>query len=293
MFTCPICDKVCDSDRGLKIHLGRIHKNNPENNTKQKPPEVFKIPSHTYSVPLGTVIKLTGQCFCQDNETKLFSLLEAEGLTAKVVHKEFQPQTNQSFLFCSVYRSESLWAILESEVLNNRFQIVSWGEVADVEGMPISPSVDIPLESPFDPQERKTYLEAVERYASVRDRKLSVNTEFTKVDAETRPPIVEYLKKYGVETIAGKGDNCLIDGGYEVIYSNVVREPIVERDMGRIVQWLIDNAHFECLKSVLNVDAWEELKKLGVVPPEFLVEVEIPKKAEPDRKLYVKKVESR
>jgi hypothetical protein len=290
MINCPICSREIDSDRGLRIHFGRCHKGEHIPDLSPKKIEIPCVPEGAHSVTLGTVIKLLGQCFCQDTENKTFSLLDAEGLSAKVVHKEFQQQAHKTFLFCSVYRSENLWAIEEEDVLNGKFPIISWAEERITEGFPVSPNMDIQVDSPFDPIERKAYLEAVEKYVSSRDLKSDVEKEYKRVDAEVRPVIIEYLHKYGVESVEGKGDNCLIDGGWETKYSNTPREPVIERDRGRIIQWLIDNNHEDCLKKVLDDGAWEDLKKSGDVPPEFLVEVEIPKKVEPERRLYIKKV---
>jgi hypothetical protein len=216
--------------------------------------------------------------------------MDAEGLTAKVIHKEFQPTANKTFLFCSVYRSEYLWAVLEEEVLNNKFPITSWGESIVSEFTPTSPSVDIVLESPFNMRERAEYLAIVSSYASARDLKNDMAEEYKKVDAEVRPKIIEYLKKYGVETLKDKGDSKLVDGGWEVLYSNTPGRSYVERDESRIIQWLIDNGREDCLKKVLDVEAWENLKKIGEVPSEVLVEVEIPKITANERKLFVRKV---
>jgi len=142
MVICPFCERKIDTEKGLRIHVGRCHKgktlpnpDDPLNNGSDK----------RFSIPLQTILQLSGESFFLPLNQNQFTLVQSEGLFAKVVWKEFQQLSGKTFLFCSVFRSGGVWAIPEEDVLLKKHRVISLGEDIPEEIAPLLPNISLEI----------------------------------------------------------------------------------------------------------------------------------------------------
>ena len=136
--------------------------------------------------------------------------------------------------------------------------------------------VQVEASAPEAPNADVVYTEAAEKYVSANEAKLAAEKAFKKVSANTRETIEEYVRARGTESAPGKEDFLVEAYGFK---AHLVRTPgqlRVERDEGGILQWALASGNVSILKTVVNVEAWEELKSKGFVPQEVIARFEKP-----------------
>jgi len=103
-------------------------------------------------------------------------------------------------------------------------------------------------------------------YHSVKEKEAAVQKLMKSAKEKHYDGIFDFVKNFGTESEKGKQDYVLREGGYRAWLMRCPGRTEVKRNESAIIQWCLDNGHEAVLKRSLDVDAWENLKKLGVVP---------------------------
>ncbi len=124
---------------------------------------------------------------------------------------------------------------------------------------------------------RREYEEAVNQLFNGRAEFNQAKRRVSPLEKDLRPIIEEFLKEYG--DIDDKVDPRMYSCNEFGVRATLSRDPgsvRIERDLDQIVEWLKEHKVFHCLKSVVDLDAWEVYKATGEVPDTFIRKVEKP-----------------
>ena len=319
-FICPICGAGAKTERGLKIHMSRVHKGESvpkkeepvqeepvqeepvqEEPVQEEPVQeepVQEEPVKTLTpwdmgvkeIPLGSVVLLNGTFWWKNPETNAYENKEAVSLEGRVVAKMEQ----QGFSYLQLVSGDSEWCCLEGDVLNGGIKLVS---IKDP--VPVNVGLDSITEGSleestekfsdsFDNDAYSKYRDACMKYAEARDNKNKMEAVYKTVDAEVRSTILEFLSENGEESDVGVGDEVFKDDLFEVQYTFTPGKVTVKRDEVAIIKWCLENGHFYAVKEALDTAIWESIVEQGKVPADFLAEVQEPVQGKDIRKLLVK-----
>ncbi len=315
---CGVCGKPAKSARGLKIHKSRVCKVEPVKEVKEEVKEVIKEPIKSKEVPVvatidemlkdppiveedpiqalsaadlglktipvGAIVALTGFFWKKDPVTNVFADSPADELKCRVMQK-FN-QNGFDYLQLNEVESDGEWSCLDQDVLSGKIVLVS---LKDPTPVPIEE--EAPPPQPINEAERTNYLKVCEEYVLARDGKNEATTNYTEIDKVTRPVLLSYVAKYGSESVYGKKDDKLIDGGFNVHYTFDAGKTAIVRDDEAIVKWLLENKMTWAIKESLDVEKWKEMVEAGQVPKAFLKKVHSETKLKDKRRLLITREE--
>jgi hypothetical protein len=226
-------------------------------------------------IPVGSLVRLSNKATCfkkvGSNYLPGFDAAQVQCIV------KMSTETQQGVFLHALTEYGDQWSFLEDDALSGKVKVLALGES------------DAP--SSVDLIERQEFVRNCQVYAEARDAKNDSAKSYESVDEEIRPVIVKYLQKYGQESAEGKGDSRVDLGGFSVVYTYTPGKLIIRRNEEKIVKYCLENGLSMALKSALNVEVWESMVKSGIIPAEFLREVEIPVQQQEVRKLYVKKID--
>lgn len=271
-------------------------------------------------VPVRSIVELTerGVAWRMNLETHQWEQVSASGVALMVVERK--DNEGQMFLMCRAADSNAPWSIAEADVLSGNFTLVS-RPVVTPENPPDSQSLEETPEAAEEASEapvkeadpepsreeqqasdedvaaqkakldrRTAYKEALNNYVPANEARLRTASDFKKVDKDFRPIIWSYLEDFGEESTEGKRDCVVEDFGYKAIITFTEGATVVQHDVPAIVNWALETGHTEVLTYGVKFDKWDELKENGIVPAEFISQVEEPKKLEDRRKLVINRL---
>lgn len=195
-----------------------------------------------------------------------------DGVGVKVVSREVE---NGSIWLICHDKKGGVWAVSEDssnyEVLNDEDRVAQ-------------------ADSSYE-KEQLVFRQAVISFDSTNEKKKLVVKEHEKNNKIQRPIIIGFLDKYGKESGEGKQDQYVADFGYVVHNVRTPGKIVVDYDDAKIIEWLEDNDHDNCVEKRVNVAMWEALKASGRVPAEFIRKVESPRSVPDSFSLVIKKSE--
>jgi len=263
MFICE-CGKEFKREGWLDRHRKVCTPNVNADSGVEKNSETTVV-DQTLHITVGSTIMLNGHVWSQDPKTYAW-----KGMHVVNEEVEVKAQEGVNLICVSVNRNgDCVWAVEEGRVLSGEMEIKY---LAPVGGKPKAGRRET-----VDAEEIQLYKDAANKYVEIRDKKLDIEKELRKVSKECRPIIESFIFKRGKESEEGKGDAKLEDYGFIGLMKRTPGKPYLEREDNKIVQWCLDNGHANCVRQMLNVDLWEELKKSGQVPVEFSSSVEVEK----------------
>jgi len=300
--------EVVSFDQGfVVVSDGRVKEPKKESieNTSEIPENVKPVPIslssevHTLNplelgireIPEGSILNLQGMHYVVSLE-RITGAERAENIKV-TVNQRWLASDNKVYLKAKSEGGVQEWVILESDVLTGRgVQLISLKK-KDVPKnyIPELPKDSVVTElSEEEIKEKETYLEALKAYASARDKKIEAEKEYKEVDNSVRKIILDYVEKYGVESSEGAHDRKLILENYKVQWTFSEGAVYTVRNEDAILQYLISNGWVTALKHTVNWEMWDLMKKNGIIPPDFIQNVEEVKKEEDQRKLLVEKI---
>ena len=313
-FVCPNCEYAAKTERGLKIHMTRLHKDEkalvgpvveePVEPVVEEPLEVSseeKKPTPSQlgitEIPVGARIRLNGvgSFWWRNPDTNAYEAKEAVSVPCSVVERLEQ----SGFMYLQVVSDcgQADWSCLEAAVLDGSVELVSLKDPAPVfdssvddflkEEDPFLEDVESSIQNEVSLENVFEYKDACRRYAEVRDDKNKAAEKYKLVDSEVRPIILEFLEANGHESSEGAGDSVYKDEQFNVQYTFTPGAVSVKRDIPAIIEWCLANGHFYAIEAALNVEVWDNMVEKGMVPAEFITEVQTPVKGKDNRKLLV------
>jgi hypothetical protein len=241
----------------------------------------------------GSRLRLTGPHFVYDTLTEVVSGPEHADGVLVVVNKRWLSEPHAKiYLKARSEGGSQEWVIEEGDVLScTNVELLSFGKkVVPINYVPEVPASDGEVEegpSEEEIKEQENYLEALNKYKEARDAKLAAEKEFKAIDGENRHIILDYLQKVGTESSEGSGDNVLLLEGVKAHWTFSPGKVYVKKDEEKIVEFLLKNCMIPAIKYTVDWDMWGKLKEKGMVPAEFIQEVEVPQENSPVRKLLV------
>jgi hypothetical protein len=240
------------------------------------------------SVQLGSLVSMTGKVF--HKVMSGFEMVDAP-LEPGVVVKQYEDATKVVFLDLTV--GDQIYTIPEHVVIPPDYNMVPTFKILRYgPDKGIVQNVAKTDQFEFD---KEVFLEALKSYVDARDAKTIAETTYKKVDSSTRPVITKYVELAGSpKEGSNKNGRCVVEAGYEVHYSYKDPEVSHIREDEIIIDYLLSKGFKHALVEVTQYkildEVWESLKKQGIIPEEFLNNVEFTKKGEPKRTLLVTKV---
>lgn len=324
---CGVCGKPAKSERGLKIHKSRVCNVEPvkeeiKEEIKEEPKEEIKevvkeVPTEApivasldemlkqpsiveedpikalsaadlglTTIPVGAIVALTGFFWKKDPVTNVFADSPADELKCRVMQK-FN-QNGFDYLQLNEVESDGEWSCLDQDVLSGKITLVS---LKDPTPVPLQ-SEDAIAPQAADIAVRDNYLKICEEYVLARDGKKEATSNYDDVNKIARPVILSHIDKYGSESVYGKKDNKLIDGGFDVHYTFDAGKIAITRDDEAIIKWLLENKMTWAIKESLDVEKWTEMVEAGQVPKEFIKKVHTETKLKDKRRLLINRVDS-
>ena len=236
------------------------------------------------SIPVGSKVLLNGAVW-RENQG-VWSYGEAYDLELMIIARK---EWNGGFVLTGRPQgTKEQWLFLESWVLtgviepwfewklHGTLQVVELGQVVQTQPVEMPPVEDIPLS-----EEDRKYIEELEafeknvqRFYDANEDKKAADKHLKVIDKETRPIIMTFVKEHGRASMEGKHDK-LID--LDEIRVHIVKDKdreVLKRDEDKIVSWLQANQLTMALRYSVDIDQWNDLKEKGMVPAEFIREVE-------------------
>jgi len=245
--------------------------------TKPKPkltvvpdvPEPAPAPAPTISsVPKGSVLRINGQIYYQDAEGA-YVLAQVSDVTMTVGHRHAAPD-GSTWLYCRV--DGVVYAMDERLVTSGQQTLVSLPPLSEIPQVP--PTVEEEIEEdPRDIEYREKlpeFLNSVVEYHKVKEQDAAVKKLLKAAKEAHYDGIFDFTRKYGIESEKDKKDYVLREGGYRAWLMRCPGRTDIKRNEGAIIQWCLDNGQEAVLRRALDVEAWENLKKTGVIPDSVL-----------------------
>lgn len=235
---------------------------------------------------LGSRVALRGTLYSVDpvNPAKFIPEQIPEAFPG-IISRVWADLNNQPWLDIQVEGSSKVFVCSESHVIpvgNSEplIRILRLGP--DKKGSPIHD---------LTPSRKKEFVDSLRRYVKARDAKTDAEKEYKSVDEEERPIIVKYTEEFGVPSEDGGKDSVLFEDGYKVKWSYKENPSKSKRDDEAVINWCIQNGYVHALQTTYKVvdDVWDKLKASGIVPEEFVGQVETIEEVPPTRRLYVEK----
>jgi hypothetical protein len=204
-------------------------------------------------------------------------IVSVEALDVRVVGRELNPKGIMTLL-CQAPGGVALWSIYESEVIDKKISIKKLvnGPIPTAE--PPAPGVrEVEVEVEETPEDgRMLFGAAVVAFHKANEAKLAAEKKKKLVEKETRPIVEDYLFTNGKETKEGKEDFQITDFGVVAHIYYGANKTTIQRDDEAIIEWCLKNKQLSAISQVVNVEGWNALKEQGVVPADFIREVEEP-----------------
>jgi len=315
MCKCEICGKDGMTERGLKIHMTRMHKDEdkpvvPENVevAVQEAAETVAdgVPveapteeemdrranlvdiavSGLKTVTLNSEIVISGPCWFQGTPDSAWEEQVADELRVVVASKELTG-SGKVQLLCRVPGGQAIWAVLEEDVTNGRFPCVQVGAAEVVDDRPADGPREVPLVEDTGETRQVEFRYALNEYHEVNQSKLAAEKKHKLVSKEQRPIIESYIMDFGEESEEGKLDKVVYECGLKAHMMRVPPKVFVEQDVRGITAWCIDNGREDLLEYTVNLEKWDEAKEADEIPEETIRELEIPKETEEKFRLRV------
>jgi len=291
MCKCEICGKEVPSEKGLKIHMTRMHKGEQ---AKEEPSEeemdrrtnlVEVLKNTVNTVTLKSEIMISGPCWFQATPVSEWEEQLADDLRVVVASKELTG-SGKVQLLCREPGKTALWAVLEEDVLNGRFPCVALADPEPVDDKPADGPREVPLVED-DTSRLVEFRDALSEYHEVNQSKLAAEKRHKLVSKEQRPIIESYIMDFGEESEEGKLDKVVYECGLKAHMMRVPPKVFVEQDVKGIIAWCIDNGREDLLEYTVNLEKWDAAKEEGEIPAETVRELEVPKETEEKFRLRV------
>lgn len=266
------------------------------------PPPPAKTP--LLSVPVGAMIMLNGPTWWQDPSGE-WKAQNADKLPVQVVSKEIT--NDETSLLCQAQGGTAMWAVKELQVLNGEIKLLKLPPVTtspttgDFKPPAGIREVEKPEFNCFEGEDgcekdtkessaaliaqekakareadRIKYEKGIKKYVEAKVLVAATKKKFDKVNKDERPFLWHYVEEYGTAPKEGDKGSVVNEFGVKAQIICQVGGVTTDRNTDKIIDWCLDNEAEDCLDYRLDPVKWDRLKETGVVPAEFIREVEKP-----------------